>query len=458
MMYIKMLLLLIVITTMTACGAFLNQPIDIQEARAGERTNKNQELMGLPQALKKVVVGVYNFRDQTGQFKPTEVGSSFSTAVTQGGTTILLKALEDSNWFRPIERENLNNLLNERSIIEKTRRDYTPNGQQPQKLKPLLFAGILLEGGIISYDSNILTGGAGARYFGIGGSVNYRQDRITVYLRAISTSTGEVLKTVYVSKTILSQGTDAGIFRFIKFQRLLEAEIGFTKNEPAEIAVKEAMEKAVVDLVYEGIKDELWVMKGEEEAIKQVVDTYEAKKAEEESFGLYGRAFHTSKQKNSVKLAAGVALIDGDFRNSVADFNAQIGYKHHFTDQWRLNADISFFRLNSNPSNKNFWMAQDLNLEYRFLKKDKLSPYLYGGMGVLAFIDDTETKFLQHLDTFLKFQYGGGLEYHLSDDVVIFGTGAYHLIQSDKVDSTLNGKRDDNYVSFLLGVNYNLGF
>jgi len=192
------------------CGAYFNQPIAIEQARIGEDTQSTKALRDFPLPIEPVVVGVYKFRDQTGQYKPTEAGSTFSTAVTQGATTILIKALEDSKWFVPIERENLSNLLNERNIIRSTRKEYRKNKSpnEPQ-LPPLLYAGIILEGGIVSYDSNIITGGLGARYFGVGGATQYRQDRITVYLRAVSTSNGKILKTVYVSKTILSQALDA---------------------------------------------------------------------------------------------------------------------------------------------------------------------------------------------------------------------------------------------------------
>jgi hypothetical protein len=60
--------------------------------------------------------------------------------------------------------------------------------------------GILLEGGI-SYDSNVLTGGAGLRYFGASASEpeRSRQDQVTVAW-AISTNTGKILKTVYTSR------------------------------------------------------------------------------------------------------------------------------------------------------------------------------------------------------------------------------------------------------------------
>ena len=113
----------------------------------------------------------------------------------------MIKALEDSKWFVPIERENIGNLLQERNLIRSTRQEYSKSSSEPQ-LTPLLYAGVLLEGGIVSYDSNIITGGLGVRYFGAGGSTRYRQDRVTIYLRMISTSNGKILKTVYVSKTL----------------------------------------------------------------------------------------------------------------------------------------------------------------------------------------------------------------------------------------------------------------
>jgi curli production assembly/transport component CsgG len=46
----------------------------------------------------------------------------FSTAVTQGATSILIKALEDSNGLS-IE-EKYENLLQERNLIRSTRQEY----------------------------------------------------------------------------------------------------------------------------------------------------------------------------------------------------------------------------------------------------------------------------------------------------------------------------------------------
>src|SRR5690606_28845656 len=127
---------------MVSCGAYYNQPLGNQDARIGETTNQTKKLYTLPDPAEPIIAGVYNFKDQTGQYKSIEAGSTFSTAITQGATTILIKALQDSKWFRPIERENLNNLLNERQIIRSTREEHRRvNDNSPTRLPPLLFAG-----------------------------------------------------------------------------------------------------------------------------------------------------------------------------------------------------------------------------------------------------------------------------------------------------------------------------
>jgi curli production assembly/transport component CsgG len=182
--------------------------------------------------------------------------------VTQGGGSILVKALQDAGnrqWFTIVERESLRNLLNERQIIREMRERYLGETTvNAQALPAMLFAGVLLEGGIVGYDSNTVTGGAGAAFLGIGGKSEYRQDTVTVYLRAVSVRTGEVLTTVTASKTIASQAIGASAFKFVAFKKLLEAEAGITTNEPDHLALQQAIEKAVYSLVMEGVELKLW--------------------------------------------------------------------------------------------------------------------------------------------------------------------------------------------------------
>lgn len=235
-------------------------------------TSAHTELVSLPPAKGKILVSVYNFRDQTGQYKPLPNVSSFSTAVTQGATSMLVQALKDSEWFVPVEREGLQNLLTERKMIRAG--EGGKPGPAAANLPPLDTAQILLQGGITAYETNVATGGFGAKYFGLGGSVLYQQDQVTLHLRAVDIKTGRVLKSVSVTKTILSKALDAGIYRFLTFKRLLEIEGGFSTNEPAQLCVAAAVEKAVAALIIEGIVDRLWDLKNPKDKDHPVIVGY----------------------------------------------------------------------------------------------------------------------------------------------------------------------------------------
>lgn len=227
-----------------------------------KKTQTQNLLNGLPAPERQVAIAVYSFTDQTGQFKPTTSGQTLSRAVTQGASSMLVRALQETGqrqWFTVVERERLDNLLKERQIISEMRKRYLGEEEtDPNALPALLFAGVLLEGGIVGYDSNTVTGGAGAAFLGIGARQEYRQDTVTVYLRAVSVRTGEVLTNVTASKTIASQAIGASAFRFVAFKELLEAEAGITSNEPDQVALQQAIEKAVYGLVLEGVELDLW--------------------------------------------------------------------------------------------------------------------------------------------------------------------------------------------------------
>ena len=381
-----------------------------------------------------------------------EAGSTFSTAVSQGGTTMLIKALEDSGWFIPIERENLSNLSTERNIIRNTKQEYIKNlNPNEPPLPPLLYAGLLLEGGVVSYDTNIITGGVGARYFGVGGSAKYREDRITVYLRAVSTSNGEILKTVYVSKTILSQAIDASYFRFVKFQRLLEAETGVTQNEPVQMAMKDAIEKAVHDLIIEGIAKQYWSTQGGKEVNDQLVADYIAEKERDEATLLLDRIQLGREEQNSLGISGGINIPDNDYATQNFGFMGRLEYHRYFNRFLSVGLIGSVFRIDNGNQFTNVFSSIDLNGQFSLLPNDKLSPFVYAGPGVALDVQGAKLSFGK---TFFKVQYGIGLQYFVSKKVGIKLFGEHNLVFSDEMDDMVHGKRDDYYYNLGLGVNY----
>ncbi len=446
--YLYVILSLFTSVLMTGCAAYLNQPTQIQKARFGEETNGFNYLKDIKPEV-PIVVGVYKFKDQTGQYKQVEAGVSYSTAVTQGATTILIKALEDSKWFIPIERENISNLLNERQIIRATRQEESQKNKAvtAPDLPPLLFAGILLEGGIISYDSNIITGGFGARYFGAGASNQYREDRITIYLRAVSTSTGKILKTVYISKTILSQAIDVNLFRYVKAKRLLEFETGVSQNEPAQLAVKDAIEKAVESLILEGIEDNLWAAKKDETTdIATVLEAYNNEKKEADNTALLNRKKLDYRGNLSGSFNAFGALFSGDYNNSEVNIGGEATIKYFFGDPaLSISQSIGLLSLsNENVFKKNFTSLSS-NVEYTFLPKDKLTPFVYAGVGAL-----THKKVS---NIYFKAQYGLGMEYMPNKNICLRVFGEQDLLSTDKLDDLVIGKYNDSYWKFGVGIN-----
>lgn len=229
-----------------------------------------RDLVRLPPPKGKIVASVYSFRDQTGQYKPAP-DSSFSTAVTQGAGALLVKALLDSQWFIPVEREGLQNLLTERRIV---RALDSQSNTPANNLAGLIPASILLEGGIVAYESNVRTGGAGARYLGVGVSEQYRTDQVTVNLRAVDIRTGRILVSVSTTKSVHSYKLSADVFRFVAFKELLEIEVGYTRNEPAQLCVMSAIEAAVIHMIVQGVRENHWTLRNPKDALTPLFRAY----------------------------------------------------------------------------------------------------------------------------------------------------------------------------------------
>ena len=252
----RVLLSWLVATALSGCAtvhmeAAQEEPVALKPKE--NLTAKIPQLDGPP-----ITIAVYGFQDKTGQMKPNDKLAVFSKAVTQGAEVFLIKSLQDSkNWFKVVERVGLDNLIKERQLIRNQREVY--EGKDARPLKPMTVAGVMIEGGIIGYDSNIRSGGNGARFLGIGGSQQYRVDEIVISLRLISVNSGEVLLTNAVSKTIYSTQHNVGMLRFIDAgTRALELENGQALNEPTTYAVRVAIEQAVYDMIVEGEKKGLW--------------------------------------------------------------------------------------------------------------------------------------------------------------------------------------------------------
>lgn len=247
---------------LTGCGTLGNAVRTFDEPSVSKPTLKVEAELPEP-STGAIAIAVYNFRDMTGQRKSSQNIASLSSAVTQGADAYLVKSLQEAGggrWFKVLERGGLDNLIKERQLIRQMRELY--QGKDAQQLPPMMFAGVLIEGGIIGYDSNTMSGGSGARILGIGTSTQYQQDEVTVSLRVVSVATGEVLVTVNTTKKVFSFMDKAGVLRFYDAgTRALELETGSATNESMNRAVQLAIHAAVIEMIKEGARKGHWSFK-----------------------------------------------------------------------------------------------------------------------------------------------------------------------------------------------------
>ena len=253
------ILVMAAILTLSGCASVVNIPEPEMPVLV---RNTNTEFNNLPApATGKLVAAVYGFTDKTGQRKPSDKMANISTAVTQGSEVWLIKALQEvggGEWFQVVERVGLDNLTKERQIIRQARESV---GDE-RVLKPMLFAGVIIEGGIIGYDSNVESGGEGARYFGIGVHEEYRVDQVTVSMRLVAVQTGEILLTAEATKTIASHRAGADVFRFLDMStKAFEIETGVATNEPINYAIRTAIEYCLYEIIKSGENLGMWKFK-----------------------------------------------------------------------------------------------------------------------------------------------------------------------------------------------------
>ena len=273
----KILLSLVLAAILSGCATTQKMGVEHKPELVPTKLQREFDSVPLP-AGPKLSVAVYQFTDKTGQRKPTPGIASFSTAVTQGADVFLIKALQDvghGQWFDVVERNNLDALTKERLIIKQMRETY--EGKEAKPLMPMLFAGIIFEGGIIGYDSSVESGGTGYNFLGIGPSTQYSKDVVTISLRAIAVNTGKIVAAVTVTKIIYSTADSFAVLKSIEpggnivskvfdgttgavsaTAGIFQFETGLTINEPGTLAVKTAVEAAVVEIIREGERKGVW--------------------------------------------------------------------------------------------------------------------------------------------------------------------------------------------------------
>lgn len=160
--------------------------------------------------------------------------------------------------------------------------------------------------------------------------------------------------------------------------------------------------------------------------------------------------FFEKRGSHAIDLAAGSAIVDGDYSDSEFELYFRAGYKHHITSH--LNLNFTYNKYNSavkDVYNEGF-MSFDLNLEYLLSPFRNVSPFIYvgGGYNASNYFETTATKA----------QGGLGIEFLIIEGVGLKLFGEYnYMFTDDHLDGLVSGETDDTLIRGGLGLNIYFG-
>jgi curli production assembly/transport component CsgG len=409
-----------------------------------------KELTALPKPSEKIVAAVYKFNSLTNQSRLSDSGTGWSATREQEETSILIKALEKSNWFITIEREGLSNLMNERDIIISNSKN--PKNANGEELPPLLKADIILEGDVVAYESNLINDGKGAKYFGKSNSNQYQEDRATIYLRAISTKDGRVLKAVTTSKIILSQMQDIGLYKYVEFKKPLVTETSYSYDEPSNMCLTKAIEKAVYSLIIESVIDNVWAF-GEnfEKGQKLITDYLNEKKAP--SIEDYADKLKPSARSMSIEIEGGFLTGLTDYSNMKNKDYEGIEIKVPLINNLDLGLSAGKGVLESEKIFSTDMYPITLKLFYNFAPDNFINPFVYGGIGLLQYYFNKQFgKRIENENSAINFCLGIGTEFNIYKTFSLNLKIENDMPLNDELDGIKNGKWYDTFWDARIGI------
>lgn len=269
-MNIKFIFMPLVLVFLTSCAALpvkVRPPESFDHPISELQNDDFVTFKDLPKPKNLATIAV-SFSDKTG--KRGDSSSDLSTVISQGLDSTVMKAIQDSGYFRVVEREGLNNVLTERKIIEMHNELHAKKISLPS----IIPAKFLLKGAVISYQRNVRNGGLGGAYTGWSGDLEVWEDKLTISMRIISPKNALVLYIEPISKTIFSVKVHAGLFKFLDFKKLAEGETGLANTELVQRCIYEAIKQSLKNIILEMILTKKIELKNPSDLNSEVIRDY----------------------------------------------------------------------------------------------------------------------------------------------------------------------------------------
>ena len=266
----KVIRTLVTVGLVTGCVAVdkidqLTAPNTITDAASEHTEHSKAEVMAQWSQRNGIAsVAVTSFEDLTG----ARVDGGSSTAVAASGHLLLefiLKNYRDEGHLAIYSRRLLSELINERRLAQQANTSYATEAVNSlskatqalmgnAKIKPLHDlpdlgpVDFLITGAVIGYDKNTRDSGAAAGMVGISNRYQQSEDSVSVLVELINVKTGAMSGIGISSELISSKLFNAGVFKYLEVDKILELEGGGSLNEPKTYALYLALTQAVENM------------------------------------------------------------------------------------------------------------------------------------------------------------------------------------------------------------------
>lgn len=159
--------------------------------------------------------------------------------------------------------------------------------------------------------------------------------------------------------------------------------------------------------------------------------------------------FYELRGDNVIDIGAGTSVINGDLVDPKFEIYFHVGYKRYLIPYLNVNFSYNKFNLAYVDVLNEGFMSFDLNVESTLLPHNKFSPFVFAGGGYNA------SNYFEQ--TAIKFQFGAGFEYIITNGIGIKLYTDFNQVMSDELDGVIAGGSDDTYFRIGLGVNYYFG-
>jgi curli production assembly/transport component CsgG len=242
----------------------------------------------------------------------------------------------------------------------------------------------------------------------------------------------------------------------VTFKRLLETETGLTTTEPGQMAVTEAIEKAVEGLIIEGVRDGLWVAEAKQAGpMKKILDAYESEKTRMSETDVYGIRPEIDAPLVTLQPYAGVMRYYGDYARHTMKGVYGASLDVYFSSKFGIQANAATGTLASEGAFSTRLTSLEGNLIFRPTPFQHWTSLLFIGAGMVSRAGSGPLN-LQG-DRYLQAQGGVGIQYSSNGLIGFRSTISYNQPFTDALDGITAGTRNDYYLRGTLGLTLNIG-